>query len=345
MQRINAAMVQMCLRWIIDSTDYKMTHLTQRFRSEDLAILSTLSESQLEALDLLPVSLFRVCHKTTSVGRVRLENEAFRQAVYRIAMLTELVNFSLKNNLNPLVALGMDEESYHQVILADFFTRQMYVTEGGFSVELRTPLKKLTLDSWDNTALLRDVCVILLADLEYFQKHDPSKIGAMANFDRRTVSIERIAEEMLESGIQSKLVCAYTGIDINEVGYLRRAQQRRGCGADAYQKGRMKNLERVARHEPFHALLFYICYKMLAENIEGSLNARGLIAAYKTYRVICSSLKFKEADILTISTLYQFANAVKTAEILVVPCPHCGQPRIFKKDLKGKLRCLWCKGK
>ncbi|WP_169531244.1 hypothetical protein, partial [Azotobacter chroococcum] len=168
------------MRWFIEGTDYNMVHQSQRIHSEDLAYLSTISPERLEALDMLPVSLFRVNYRSLDAkdtGCGKLESEAFRETVYRIAMLTEIQNFALRHQLHPLVAIGFDEDGYSRFSNADFLQRQAYVYRGEFTIQSRVRIKKLNLDPTDKIALLQDTCAILLAEFRYLKANKPEHLG------------------------------------------------------------------------------------------------------------------------------------------------------------------------
>lgn len=342
MLKINKGMAQTCLHWIIEGADYNMVHQSQRIHSEDLAYLSTMSPQRLEALDRLPVSLFRVNYKTMDakdIGCGKLESDAFKETLYRIYMLTEIQNFALRNQLHPLVAIGFDEDGYSRFSNADFLQRQTYVYRGGFTIQSRVRVKKLNLDPMDKDALLQDTCAILLAEYRYLRANKPEHLGPVADFNRGLMSLDEIADQMLKAQIQPKLVAAYTGQDEQFVDGRKRVMVRSGRIYNS-KSGRIRSAERTIAEQPFHALLYLACYLLLAAGGEQTLNARAVIKAHEEYCKLCSNLGIAYDDLLQASNAFRLSNAIKTQEVRLLECHHCKQLDV--QTIVRPHKCPWC---
>lgn len=342
MLKINKGMAQMCLRWFIEGTDYNMVHQSQRIHSEDLAYLSTISPERLEALDMLPVSLFRVNYRSLDAkdtGCGKLESEAFRETVYRISMLTEIQNFALRHQLHPLVAIGFDEDGYSRFSNADFLQRQAYVYRGEFTIQSRVRIKKLNLDPTDKIALLQDTCAILLAEFRYLKANKPEHLGPVADFNRGLMSLDEIADQMLKAQIQPKLVAAHTGHNEQWIDGKKRAKVRSGKIYNS-KSGRIRSAERTIAEQPFHALLYLACYLLLAADGEKTLNARAVIKAHEEYCKLCSNLGIAYDDLLLASNAFRLSNAIKTQEARLMECSHCKQLDV--QTIVSPHKCSWC---
>lgn len=84
--KINASMIQMGLRWLTSGLrDFNVILAEQRLTQSDMVWLSSLSanQRQLNAVDALPVSLYRVHYNTLKVGRGYLDDEEFRRLATR----------------------------------------------------------------------------------------------------------------------------------------------------------------------------------------------------------------------------------------------------------------------
>ena len=339
MRRINKALAQISIRELT-STDSGTRTIHASHRGEvKIVQLSAMSRRKLEALDSLPISVFRVYYRTLSVGKSSgVDDRFFETTIYRNSMLMEACTYSEKNDLQPLIGIGFDQESFQFFWSGDFDERIDLVVKGGFALEIRVDLSKLELDPDSPEAKLRDVVKILTAD--YWWLHRANRgLGQVAEFDRQIMKVDDIAAVMLKARIQTRLVALHTGLSDSAVDCIKRRLFRENvmCQSSA---GRIKQVKATVLDMPFHSLLFVTCYMMVAADPLRSVNGRGVVVAHQQYRKIVGALGISSVDSLSSSNAYGLASALRAREVELRSCPSCGQSHMHLTLSPGA--CPWC---
>jgi len=338
-RRINKALSQISIRELTSTADGSRTvHATHRGEGKIVQI-SMLNKKKLEALDNLPVSVFRVYYRTLSVGRSKgFDDRFFETTIYRNSMMMEACTYSEKNNFHPLIGIGFDEEAFQVFWSADFDERIDLVAKGSFALEIRVDLTKLQLDPESPDSMLRDVAKILTADYWWLSRNNRG-LGQIAEFDRQLMKVEDIAAVMLKARIQTRLVALHTGLADGAVDCIKRRlfRERVMCQSSA---GRIKQAKATVTDLPIHSLVFVCCYLMLAADAMRSVNGRGVVAAHEQYKKITNALGISNVDSLSSSNAYGLASALRAQEIELKPCASCGQSHVHL--ILSPAACPWC---
>lgn len=147
MYSLNSALIQMTMRRMILAGPQGFPDVLQeqRISSRDVMWLHLLNRRKLEALDRLPISLFRISYDRLDVGRGGLDDDLFERTCIRLTMVTETINFAITNKTNPLISIGFDNEGFDRFRHEPFLRRLMMIQKGGFKVGLRCDLASLEL--------------------------------------------------------------------------------------------------------------------------------------------------------------------------------------------------------
>lgn len=336
--KINKAMIRMNQRWLAsDDRLYKVVLHEQHMRGKDLMFLSSLNERQLDALDALPVSLFRWYYSTLRVDRTDLTDEEFRDIGNKMTIFLESCHYAMSQNLTPIVAVGCDEPCFQLFASGSFEDRMQLLRRGGFSMGTRASLDSLMLNG-TREAQLHDVTLIVLGDVRHFMKPKAIGIGAMSDYGK-TIPIDSVAREMLRIRIQPKMVEQYTGLPSESVIRIKRALLR--VMPVQSLPGRIKLSAKILADNPMGSHLYLGIYRLLAQDALRKTNARAVVTAHQQYTAISRALGFGEGEMISASDGYQLSNALKAGEITLLPCSHCGEVAI-RDTLKPK-PCFWCK--
>lgn len=271
MKRINKALAKISVRELISASSAALTaHATHRGEMK-IVQLSALSNKKLEALDKLPISLFRVYYRNLDVGISAGgdDDKFFETAIYRNSLMMEACTYVEKNEVHPIVGIGCDEEAFRFFWAGDFEQRMRYISKAAFALEIRVNLADLTLNTQSRDDMLRDVTQILIADYKWMRQASRG-LGQVADFDRGLMSDSEIAEVMLEARIQTKLVALHTGLDDTKVDVIKRRilRSEKYCHTVS---GRIRQAHMIVAESPIHSLLFLCIYMMLAQDPEECL--------------------------------------------------------------------------
>ena len=266
--KINASMIQMGLRWLTSGLrDFNVILAEQRLTQSDMVWLSSLSSNlrQLNAIDALPVSLYRIHYQTLKVGRGYLSDDEFREIGNKMVMFMEFCHFSRQNQTSPILAVGFDDVGYRVFDSGSFDSRMMLVSRGGFSMGTRCNLRNLRMNINSPEDQLRDVTTVLLGDLRYFLKPGAKGIGRVKDYPS-TMPLDVVANELLQSKLQPKLVAQWTGLNSSEIIRLKRTLLR-DIPLVQSQSGRIQAPNKTLAESPIHSLLFLTIYRLLADNL------------------------------------------------------------------------------
>ncbi|MCG8910948.1 FlhC family transcriptional regulator [Pseudomonas sp. DP-17] len=338
---INRTLVQMAVRWLIqDEAAFKLVLMQQRYRQDDIVWLTNVvaSPPKLQALDALPVSINRIEYETLSVGNTHLDDKQFFNLGLRLTMFTELFNFARHNSFNTLNAIGLDDTAFRLMETSSFEERLMLIRSGGFTISIRSPVRKLRLNPNSTRDQIHDTTLVLLGDLRFFLKKNPDGSGRMQDFGP-TIPTESIARELLLARIQPKLVALATGMSPEEAGKLKRNITRGVPGAQS-QSGRIQIPETTLAEYPMHSLLYLTIYRLLAHDPLRRTNVRALMAAHREYEQICDALNVPKGDTITPTNAFQLSNAIKSGEILMQECSSCSE--INARFVLKPAKCIWC---
>jgi len=339
--KINASMIQMGLRWLTSGLrDFNVILAEQRLTQSDMVWLSSLStnQRQLNAVDALPVSLYRIHYNTLKVGRGYLDDEEFREIGNKMVMFMEFCHFSRVNKTSPILAVGLDDVGYRVFEAGSFDSRMMLVSRGGFSVGTRCNLRKLRMNLSSPDDQLRDVTTVLLGDLRYFLKPGVSGIGRIKDYPS-TMPLDVVATELLQQKLQPKLVAQWTGLNADEVVRMKRSLLRDTPLVQS-QSGRIQAPNKTLAESPLHSLLYLTVYRLLADNPLRRTNARAVVAAHREYVELCKAVGVEASDMISPSNGYQLSNAMKTGDITLTPCSKCKEINARYALKPG--RCIWC---
>lgn len=340
MYALNSAMIQMTLRRILLGSDTKF-HVSlaeQRIGASDLKWLHLLNRKNLQALDALPVSLFRIFYRTMDVGRSGLDDDVYERASIKLLMIKEAVDFPINNKSNPLISIGFDMGGFDRFRTEPFLRRLMLIHKGGFSLGIRCDLSCLELKIEDAESQLRDCLRILLGDYRYFKQHKPKHLGAIRDWNTELMAPEVIAENLLSEGVTPKLVAAHISLPemVNSIHRkLRRIQAVMPKGG-----GRIGNHANAIARKPFHALMFMVIYLMLANEPVIRINAFAFTRAQKEYRSICEYLGMLDPDMLDASDCWLLASGFRAQEVAIEECKVCRQITIIER--RKPSYCPWC---
>lgn len=337
--RINKAMIEMNQRWLASEDRlFKIVLREQHMRGDDLAWLSGLSRRKLEALDALPVSLFRWHYSTLRIDRTELTDEEFRDIGNKMAVFLESCHYAIMQNLAPMVAIGCDEQCFTLFSSGSFQDRMQLLRRGGFSLGPRSSLRLMRLDLSSPEAMLHDTTLILLGDIRHFSKPKTLGLGMLQDYGNNIPS-DSIAREMLRIRIQPKLVEQYTGLPQESVSRIKRSLLRTLPYVQSH-PGRIQVATKTLAEQPLDCHFYLAIYRLLAKDALRKTNARAVVAAYRQYEAISSALGFSEEQRISASNAYQLSNALKTGDITLTPCGSCKELMI-RDTLKPK-GCMWC---
>lgn len=337
--RINKAMLEMTQRWMSSSDrSYNIILREQRMGGADFAFLTNLSQKKKQALDELPISLFRWHYSTLKIGRGPLTDEEFSDIGNKMTIFLESCHFAIAQNIAPIVAVGCDEPGFQLFNSGSFEDRMQLLRRGGFSMGARCSLKLMSLDSSSRASLLRDTLIVILGDLRYFLRPKVVGLGMMSDYGSN-IPPDSIARDMLRLRIQPKLVEQYTGLSSDSVTKIKRSLLRSIPHVQS-QSGRIQIPARTLAAQPVDSLMYLAIYRLLAKDALKRTNARAVVAAYKQYEMLSSSLGFTEDERITPSNAYQLSNALKTGDISLWPCNHCKE--LFVRDTLKPNPCIWC---
>lgn len=341
MYALNSALIQMTMRRILASGDslFNAALAEQRIGSKDLVWLHLLNRKKLQALDALPVSLFRVFYRTMDIGRSGLDDDIYQSATIKLLMIKEAVDFPILNQSNPLISIGFDMGGFDRFRREPFLRRLMLIQKGGFSLGIRCDLSSLELNASDKEAQLRDCLRIIIGDYRYYKANRPKHLGLIRDWNSELMGPEVIAENLLSEGVTPKLVAAHISLPdlVNSIHRkLRRLQTVMPKGG-----GRIgSHANAIARH-PFHSLLFMVIYLMLANEPLIRINGFGFTRAFNEYRQICHYLEIMDDDMLDASDCWLLASGYRAQELSVEECKLCKQITII--DRRKPNGCPWCK--
>ena len=341
MKRINKALAKISVRELVSSSAPAVAALTTHRGGLKIIELSTLGKRKMEALNQLPLSVFRVYYRSLEVGTgdVAEDDIFFEAAIYRNSLMMEACLYVEKNQVHPLVGIGCDEEAFRFFWSGDFEQRMRYVSKSAFALEVRVDLKSLVLDPTSKADMIRDVTQILIADYKWM-KQNGRAIGQLADFDRGLMTQAEIAEVMLEARIQTKLVALHTGLDDTKVDGIKRRILRVEKFTQST-SGRIRQAHMVVADAPIHSLLFLTIYMMLAEEPERSVCARAVVIAIEQYRKITTELGIASGECVSSSNGYRLASGVRAGEITLETCATCKRLHVHTKVAPAK--CPWCK--
>ena len=340
--RLNASMIQIALRWFQEGFENcDVSDVRQKMpAASDVVWLSTTAVNQkaLDALNGLPVSIYRVYYETLKVGRAHLCDEQFNSLGNKLFMFMEATHFSRINGFNPLICIGMDDVAFRIFESGAFEERMHMIRRGGFRMGTRCRLQSLRMNPASPEDQIWDTTVVLTGELRHFLKTDTAPIGLVKDFTS-VIPSHRIAEEMLLGKIQPKLVAAYTGLSESTVNGLKRSLLRSVPTVQS-QSGRIQLPNKVLAEKTIHCLLFLTIYRLLADAPLMRTNARAVLAANAEYRKICQALDVPERLMISPSNGYQLSNALKSGDITLSPCPKCHE--IIARYILKPSRCIWC---
>lgn len=340
MYALNSALVQMTLRRIVLNGDSKFSAVLaeQRIGSKDLMWLQLLNRKKLEAIDKLPVSLFRIFYRTMDIGRSGLDDDVFESACIRLSMIMETVAFAVTNRSNSLISIGFDMEGFDRFRAEPFARRLMLIQKGGFSLGTRCNLASLELRSDDPSSQLRDCLRIILGDYRFLLINRPKHLGRIRDWNAEMMGAEAIAHNLLSDGVTPKLVIAHVGLPhkVNSIHRkLRREQAVMPKGG-----GRIGSHTGTIQRNAHHSLLFMAIYLMLANEPIVSINGFGVSRALHEYRQICAYLGIHEDDMLDASDCWLLASGYRAQEVGIEECKLCKNITII--DRRKPCGCPWC---
>lgn len=343
MKRINKALAKISVREVVSaSTAARTMHATHRGEMK-IVQLSALPKRKMEALDALPISLFRVYYKNLEVGFSAGgdDDKFFETAIYRNSLMMEACTYIEKNEVHPLVGIGCDEEAYKFFWAGDFEERMRYITKAAFALEIRVDLNDLRLNENSTEDMLRDVTQILIADYKWMRRTNRA-LGQVEDFDRGLMCDEDIAEVMLDARIQTKLVALHTGLTDAEVDVIKRRLLRSGKLCHTV-SGRIRQAHMIVAESPIHSLLFLCIYMMLAQDPERNVCGKAVVIASEQYRKIAVQLGVRSGEYLSSNNGYRLASAVRAGEVVLDNCSSCGRMHIV--TLVSPAKCPWCAAK
>lgn len=340
MYSLNSALIQMTMRRMILAGPQGFPDVLQeqRISSRDVMWLHLLNRRKLEALDRLPISLFRISYDRLDVGRGGLDDDLFERTCIRLTMVTETINFAITNKTNPLISIGFDNEGFDRFRHEPFLRRLMMIQKGGFKVGLRCDLASLELMPDNPEAQLSDCLRIILGELKHQRANGGKRMGSVRDWNAELTSGDVVAERLLKDGVTPKLVTAHVGLPerVNSLHRKLRRENRVGPKGGGRIGSHSSSIERMPRH----ALLFMSIYLLLAKNPETRINALVFSLALNEYRLIWSYLNFSEADTLDASECWLLASGYRSQEVSVVECSSCRQIKI--QDRRKASTCHWC---
>jgi len=343
MYSLNASLVQMTLRRMVMSSGTAYSHVIahHRLSGEDVMMLQTLSSRKLQALDKLPISLFRVSYENMNVGNSGIDDDVFETSCISLTMILEAINFTTQNNLNPMIGIGFDQQAFNHFRGEPFLRRLHLVRKGGFALTTRFNLKGLELDADDHQAQLRDVVRILMGDYRYLSQSHPKRVGQILDWNVDMVGSEFIAEQLLLAGITPKLVAAHVGAD-DLVNRLNR-KFRRENKSDCKPGGRVGSFSKAISRHKYDAVLFILIYLLLGNKPDTRINGFAACKAIQEYREICGHIGIDESDMLDPSYCWLLASAFRSLEMKLERCNSPSCRGYFVRDVRKRSRCIWCK--
>lgn len=310
----------------------------QRISSRDVMWLHLLNRRKLEALDRLPISLFRISYDRLEIGRGGLDDDVFERTCIRLTMVTETINFSITNKTNPLIAIGFDMEGFDRFRHEPFLRRLMMIQKGGFKVGLRCDLSTLELNPENPEALLSDCLRIVLGELKHQRAMGGKRMGRLRDWNAELTSGDVVAEKLLKDGVTPKLVTAHVGLPERVNSLHRKLRRENLVGPKG--GGRIGSHSSSIDKKPRHALLFMAIYLLLAKSPETRINALAFSHALNEYRLITSYLDIPDTDILDASECWLLASGYRSMEVGVEECSNCRQIKI--QDKRKASTCHWC---
>lgn len=340
MYSLNSALVQMTLRRLILSPTQAFTGVLQeqRIGSKDLAWLSLLNHRKLQALDRLPISLFRIWYEKLDVGQDGLDDEVFERTCIRLTMITETINFAVTNKTNPLVSIGFDSEAFDRFRHEPFLRRLMMIQHGGLKVGLRCDLSSLELDPNDPEKQLSDCLRIILGELKYQRSLKRKRMGKVRDWNAELTSSDIVAEMLLKDGVTLKLVTAHVGLPERVNSLHRKLRRENLVGPKG--GGRIGSHSSSIEKTPRHSLLFMAIYLLLARGPETRINALAFSRTLSEYRLICFHLNIPEEDMLDASECWLLTSGYRSQEVEIDECGSCKQ--IMIQDRRKPRGCHWC---
>lgn len=340
MYALNSALIQMTLRRIVLNSETQLASILseQRIGASDLLWLHMLSKRRLEALDALPVSLFRINYRSMDVGRLGIDDEVFESACIRLSMIMETVAFSVTNKTNSLITIGFDTDAFDRFRSEPFLKRLLLIQRGDFSVGTRCDLKSLELNPKDKDSQLRDCIRIILGDYKYLSKHKPKALGRIRDWNLEMMGAETIATNLLKEGVTPKLVIAHVGLPEKVTSIHRKLRREHLVMPKG--GGRIGTHSIPIERSPFHAMLFLAIYVMLANQPMNHINGFGFTRSLREYKLICGYLGMTEDDMLDASECWLVASGYRAQDVTLDSCMNCKTMTIL--DRKASSRCTWC---
>jgi len=338
--RINKAMIRMNQRWLASAERPDWCILReQHARGDDLAYLWSLPERKLNALDILPVSLYRWHYRTLRIDKTDLTDDEFRDIGNRMTIFLESCHYVRNQHINPIVAVGCDEPCFTLFSAGSFEDRMQLLRRGVFSMGPRCSVQMMRFEPDDRESLFHDTNLVLLGDVRHFLKPKTLGLGLMQDYGNN-VPIDSVAREMLRIRIQPKLVEQYTGLPQESVTRIKRSLLRTLPYVQSL-PGRIQGATKTLSESPLDSHLYLAIYRLLAKDALRKTNARAVVTAYQQYEAISSYLGYSEEERISASNAYQLSNALKTGDIALVQCGHCKELTI--RDTLRPRCCVWCK--
>lgn len=341
MYALNSALIQMTLRRLLLNSDSKFQAVLaeQRIGAKDLMWMQLLNKKKLEALDRLPVSLFRVHYRSMDVGRSGLDDDIFENVCIRLSMIMETIAFALTNKSNSLISIGFDMEGYDRFRAEPFLRRLMLIHKGGFSLGTRCDLGALELAINDSESQLRDCLRIILGDYRYLMNNRPKHVGRIRDWNQEMMGAESIATNLLMDGVTPKLVVAHVGLP-EKVNSIHR-KLRREHVVMPKGGGRIGTHSGAIERQPFHAILFLAIYLLLANQPMSRINGFAFSRSLHEYKLICDYIGIDDETMLDASECWLLASGYRAQDVALEECRSCKQLTII--DRRKPCGCPWCR--
>lgn len=341
MYALNSALIQMTLRRLLLNSDSKFQAVLaeQRIGVKDLMWMQLLNRKKLEALDKLPVSLFRVHYRTMDVGRSGLDDDIFETVCISLSMVMETIAFAITNKSNSLVSIGFDMEGFDRFRAEPFLRRLMLIHKGGFSLGTRCDLGSLELKADDKDSLLRDCIRIILGDYRFLSSNRPKHVGRIRDWNLEMMGAEVVATNLLMVGVKPKLVVAHIGLPEKVDSIYRKLRREHVVMPKG--GGRIGTHTGAIERQPFHAILFLAIYLLLANQPMSRINCFAYTRALHEYRLICDYLGIEGDTMLDATDCWLLASGYRAQDVVLEECRSCKQYTIV--DMRKNHSCLWCK--